>query len=52
MTIIGPPGEVGPRVGERFPEVTLPDQNGNTISLYQLLKGGKALVVFHRSALW
>lgn len=52
MATIGPPTEVGPRVGDRFPEVILPDQNGTSTSLRELLKAGEVLVLFHRSALW
>ena len=43
---------IGPAVGERFPEVVLPDQSGQTVSLHQVRGGRRALVVFHRSAAW
>jgi hypothetical protein len=44
--------QIGPAVGERFPDVILPDQNGTTVSLHQARGGRRALVVFHRSAGW
>ena len=43
---------VGPSVGERFPDVTLPDQTGEPVDLHAHRAGRKALVVFHRSADW
>lgn len=43
---------VGPRVGERFPDISLPDQHGTTIDLHEHRAGRRALVVFHRSADW
>ncbi len=42
----------GPAVGEYFPEVVLPDQQGHTTHLHQTRDGRRALVVFHRSAAW
>lgn len=44
--------KIGPAVGERFPDVILPDQNGPTVNLHQARGGRRALVVFHRSAGW
>ena len=44
--------KIGPAVGERFPDVILPDQNGTTVNLHQARGGRRALVVFHRSAGW
>ena len=44
--------EAGPRLGEKFPEVALPDQTGRTVDLHQARQGRKALIVFHRSARW
>jgi peroxiredoxin len=44
--------KIGPAVGERFPDVMLPDQHGTTIDLHQAQAGRRALVVFHRSAGW
>jgi len=43
---------IGPAVGRRFPDVTLPDQHGRTVDLHAERAGRHALVVFHRSASW
>ncbi len=43
---------MGPLVGDRFPEVVLPDQHGQPIDLREARAGRKALVVFYRSAGW
>jgi peroxiredoxin len=43
---------IGPRVGERFPDVRLPDQSGALIDLHADRAGRRALVVFYRSADW
>jgi len=53
-----PAAETAPRVGEKAPDFTLPDQNGKTVSLAELLSsspagaaGAKAngvLVIFYR----
>jgi peroxiredoxin len=43
---------LGPAVGERFPDVILPDQHGQRINLHQARNGRRALVVFYRSASW
>jgi peroxiredoxin len=43
---------IGPAVGERFPDVVLPDQHGQRIDLHQARNGRRALVVFYRSAGW
>lgn len=43
---------VGPRVGERFPNVRLPDQSGSIVDLHAYRAGRPALVVFYRSARW
>ncbi|MBI2324145.1 MAG: hypothetical protein HYU87_04185 [Chloroflexi bacterium] len=43
---------IGPRVGERFPDVVLPDQHGKPVDLHAARAGRRALVVFHRSASW
>ena len=45
-------GKIGPREGERLPDVRLPDQNGAAVDLHPARAGRKALVVFHRSAEW
>jgi peroxiredoxin len=43
---------IGPPVGARFPDVRLPDQSGALVDLHAARAGRRALVVFHRSALW
>jgi peroxiredoxin len=44
--------KVGPQIGERFPDVVLPDQHGMMIDLHAARRGRRALVVFYRSASW
>ena len=44
--------EIGPTVGERFPDLTLPDQSGTMVDLHEHRAGRKALFVVHRSADW
>lgn len=43
---------LGPQVGERFPDVILPDQSGNPINLHEDRAGRRALFIVHRSADW
>ncbi len=43
---------IGPRVGARFPDVRLPDHQGQTVDLHTARAGRRALVVFYRSARW
>lgn len=43
---------LGPQVGERFPDVVLPDQWGNPIDLHEHRAGRRALFIVHRSADW
>ena len=43
---------IGPRLGERFPDVRLPDQDGTEVDLHAARGGRRALVVFYRSAAW
>lgn len=43
---------IGPAVGERFPDVMLPDQHGHAVHVHQARDGRRALVVFYRSAAW
>jgi peroxiredoxin len=43
---------IGPAVGERFPDVMLPDQYGRPVDLHAARGERRALVVFHRSAGW
>jgi peroxiredoxin len=43
---------IGPKIGERFPDVRLSDQTGALVDLHQQRAGRRALVVFYRSAEW
>ena len=43
---------LGPQVGERVPDFALRDQNGDTLSLDDILGPKGALILFHRSADW
>lgn len=45
-------GDVGPRTGERFPDVRLPDQHGKLVDLHDLRGTRRAVVVFYLSADW
>ncbi len=53
-----PPGtridlaSLGPQVGERLPDFSLPDQHGQSHSLKSLLEANGAIIVFFRSADW
>lgn len=42
----------GPEVGERLPEFTLPNQDGEAIDFHQDRGGSKSIVVFYRSVVW
>ena len=44
--------QIGPQVGEAFPNVVLPDQSGQPIDLHLVRRGRRAIVVFYRSASW
>jgi peroxiredoxin len=44
--------QIGPNVGEQFPDVRLPDQRGEIVDIHAARAGGPALVVFYRSARW
>ena len=44
--------EIGPQVGERFPDVVLPDQTGSTVDLHATRGNRKALILFERSLGW
>lgn len=44
--------KIGPNVGERFPDIRLPDQHGNMTDLHAARGNRRALIVFHRSAKW
>ncbi len=43
---------VGPALGERFPDLVLPDQHGTPVDLHAARVGRRALIVFYRSAAW
>ena len=42
----------GMAIGEKFPEVTLPKQDGKEVSVNKLLEKGPVAIVFYRSASW
>ena len=42
----------GPEIGERIPDFSAYDQNGNLVSLADVMGPNGAMVVFHRSADW
>ena len=44
--------DIGPQVGERVPDFTLPDQSGRSTSLESILGPNGAMLIFHRSADW
>ena len=44
--------KLGPQVGERIPDFSLKDQNGNTQTLRSIMGSKGAMVVFVRSADW
>jgi hypothetical protein len=46
------PQALGPKVGERVPEFSLPDQHGTVRSLRSTLGPNGAVLVFYRSADW
>ncbi len=43
---------IGPAVGTRFPDVVLPDQDGQMVDLHQERAGRRTLIDFYRSADW
>ncbi|HJO12375.1 MAG: hypothetical protein QGG67_06590 [Gammaproteobacteria bacterium] len=43
---------LGPQVGERVPDFSLPDQNGRTQTLESVMGPNGAMLLFHRSADW
>lgn len=43
---------IGPKEGEWFPDVRLPDQTGTLVDLHARRAGRPALVVVYRSAEW
>jgi hypothetical protein len=46
------PQALGPKVGDRVPDFSLPDQNGVRRSLQSALGPKGAVLVFYRSADW
>lgn len=44
--------QIGPAVGDPFPDFELPDANGNPVAFHAWRKGRPALAVFYRSAAW
>ena len=44
--------ELGPQVGERVPDFSLRDQNGQTQTLQSIMVPKGAMLVFYRSADW
>lgn len=45
-------GLIGPALDDRFPDLVLPDQRGQSVDLHAVRAGRKALVLFYRSASW
>lgn len=43
---------LGPQVGERVPDFSLPDQHGRIRTLQSILGDKGAMILFHRSADW
>jgi hypothetical protein len=43
---------LGPQVGEQVPGFSLPDQNGQVLTLDSVLGPNGAILMFHRSANW
>jgi hypothetical protein len=44
--------KLGPQVGQRVPDFSLPDQNGRTRTLQSIMGPKGAMLVFVRSADW
>jgi hypothetical protein len=44
--------KLGPQIGERVPDFSLPDQHGNVHSLQSIMGPKGAFLVFFRSADW
>jgi peroxiredoxin len=44
--------QIGPAVGELFPDFTLPGGDAGSVRLHAWRRGRRALVVFYRSAAW
>ncbi len=47
-----PPSVGAPRVGEKAPPFTLPDQNGKPVSLHDLLSGSRAVALIFYRGFW
>lgn len=43
---------IGPRVGERLPDIVLPDQHGTIVDVHASRGTRRAVLVFYRSASW
>ena len=43
---------LGPQVGERVPDFSLPDQHGRMQTLQSVMREKGAMILFHRSADW
>ena len=43
---------LGPQVGERVPDFSLPDQHGRIRTLQSIMGEKGAMILFHRSADW
>jgi peroxiredoxin len=52
MTMVRDYRDAGPRVGEPFPDIRLPDQHGSVVDLHAARGSRRAIVVFYRSARW
>jgi hypothetical protein len=44
--------QIGPAVGDQFPDFELPDSDGRVVRLEGWRDGRRAVVVFYRSAGW
>ena len=44
--------KTGPKIGDKVPDFTLPDQNGKSLSLHDLMGPSGLLLIFSRSADW
>jgi hypothetical protein len=44
--------KTGPKIGDKIPDFSLPDQNGKSLSLHELMGPEGLLLVFSRSADW
>jgi hypothetical protein len=42
----------GPAIGERLPDFVLPNQRGERVDFHADRAGGRAAVLFQRSAVW